>query len=173
MISILALTFMYMKDKQNKINHKAYDSGRAVKDRQINFKEASSFLRLHYKYNYKPGLKQILIFVDISDLNCYPCLESLVNTCKYLTKRKKTENNDVVILFKKRHENENYYSWFINNWCKENDILFPTVLDENNVFQKANISKTSIAIFSDDLNIVEYKEFPIQDAEMKRIVNKI
>ncbi|NCP45228.1 MAG: hypothetical protein GW818_02070 [Flavobacteriales bacterium] len=75
-------------------------------------------------------------------------------------------------MIRKRKGTEEYYSWLVKDWRKENDIVFPIMVDKDNFFEQTGINKTSVAIIDKDQKVIEYKEFPMQGKEIRRILSK-
>lgn len=116
---------------------------------------------------------RIIFFIDYEDFSCIECEKQVLFLIGWIEQNLDSINSKVLILIRKRYNNEHYYEWLIENWQKENKISLPLKLDNNRIFEKLMIPKTSIVIFDrNNSNLIEYKEFPMAREELKKITEK-
>jgi len=141
--------------------------------KEINTEIIFSFSKSYFD-TIKTESRKVLLFVDFADFSCLPCSEGVSYICKTLDKElNENEKRNVLILIRKRSGTDEYYSWVIKNWREENKITFPIKLDNDNIFEKVRIQKTSIIILDENQNIFEHKEFPMSSTELNRILSLI
>jgi hypothetical protein len=141
---------------------------------KINSKIISSFSKSYFNSVNAVESKKILLFVDFSDFGCVPCSEGVAFICKSLDKDLSlSQKKNVIILIRKRNGSDAYYSWLVEDWRKENSIVFPIIIEKDNFFEQAGINKTSLAILDKDYKVIEYNEFPMQERMMKRILSEL
>lgn len=140
--------------------------------KQINSNIISSFSKSYFNTGNSES-KKVLLFVDFTDFGCSSCSEGVAAICRSLNSELKVkERKNVLIMIRKRKGTEEYYSWLVKDWRKENDIVFPIMVDKDNFFEQTGINKTSVAIIDKDQKVIEYKEFPMQGKEIRRILSK-
>lgn len=116
----------------------------------------------------------IIFFIDFEDFSCNECERQVIFLIRWIEQNLDGINSKVLLLIRKRHNNEHYYEWLIKNWRNENKISLPLKLDNNRIFEKLMIPKTSIVIINKNNSILtEYKEFPMAREELKKITTKI
>lgn len=117
---------------------------------------------------------RIIFFIDYEDFSCIECENQVLFLIRWIEQNLDSINLKVLLLIRKRYNNERYYEWLIGNWQNENKISLPLILDNNKIFEKLMIPKSSIVIFDrNNSNLIEYKEFPMTREELKKITKKI
>ncbi|MFN3872184.1 MAG: hypothetical protein ACK4R9_04225 [Ignavibacterium sp.] len=113
--------------------------------------------------------KNIIIFLDITDFSCTNCERSVVSLSKVLANTYNQYKSKIILLAKIGWGHIDYHKKLITDWINNNNIKLNFQLDENYIFKKADIKKTSIVIL--DKKIVFYKEFPLSRIEIDKIIN--
>lgn len=117
----------------------------------------------------------IIFFIDFEDFSCPQCQNQVIYLIKLIDQNLDyIDNEKVLLLVRKRNNNEQYYNWIISNWINENKIKQEIQLDNYGIIDSLKISKSSIAILKESKNNLSiFKEFPMDRKDLEKIVNVI
>jgi len=113
----------------------------------------------------------IILFIDYEDFSCLQCENQIIYFCKWIEKNLDSlRKENVLLLVRKRKDNEQYYNWLITNWIERNKISLIVRLDNDNLFNKLKLNKSSMVIFNfKNSDLIVYKEFPLLNKEIKEL----
>lgn len=118
---------------------------------------------------------RIIFFIDFIDFSCSTCEDEVISLIKLVENYlPDVEKKKVLLLVRKISNNNNYNNWLVKNFIEENGIKLKIQLDEENIFGKLKVTKTSIALIKNrDKSEIEYKIFPMVKEELNNTIKSI
>ncbi len=114
----------------------------------------------------------LVILLQHRDLNCPPCLESIIALTNVLRSAIHSKHYSRVIALM-REEGAMFNQQRVEYWKKANDIPFMITLVPDSLYEQFNVKKSCAIVFKDRTQVLFHAEFPIRASKIDNIINLI